>query len=256
MNAKNARRLALSLLLACCAAPALAASGMTLEPGMDRIGSDYTNVAMTGDDPQQCRAACLADAQCKAYTFVKPGVQGPEANCFLKNAVPAASASDCCTSGIRTIALATIPGGGTTPIGLPKVPVNLPGIDPQADVKKLIAAQAKQIAAQQAQLAAQQEAIDELKGLVGTARGEVQAVAESVAGQQSTIDAHLAAYAKHKHSLEHVRTLDGLKLSCSAAAMAGKEAAMTQCAQGQADGHRLQYNGYFSDEIGTGAPHG
>jgi hypothetical protein len=249
MNTGNARRLALSLLLACCTAPALAASGMTLEPGKDRIGSDYQNIAMDGDDPQQCRAACLADAKCKAYTFVKPGVKGPQASCFLKDAAPAATAADCCTSGIRSIALPTVPGGQTTPIGLPKAPVDLPGVDTQAEVKKLIAAQAKLIAAQQAQLAAQQDDIAELKTLLGATRDRIEAVEVAIAANQ-------AAHAKHKHSLVSVRTLNGLKQQCSVEGMGGNETKMKQCADNQADGHRLQYNGPSADEIDTGAPHG
>ena len=237
--------MALSLLVACAASSAFAADTLTVEPGMDRVGADYQNIALDTPDPQLCRTACAADAQCKAYTYVKPGVQGPQAQCYLKSAAAAASPSDCCTSGVRTVALAVLPKATTT---VPTVPVALPGIDPNADVKKQLIAQAKLIAAQQALLAKQQDTLVELSSLVAAARNELQALG-------ATVTANQLAFAKHKHALAHVRTLDGLKLTCTAAAMAGKEAAMTKCAEAQNDGHALHYNGYYADAPETEVPY-
>ena len=71
-----------------------------LEPKTDRPGNDYKNFNLPVPDVNQCRAACRNDNQCQSWTFVNPGVQGPSARCWLKNAVPAAHASDCCTSGV------------------------------------------------------------------------------------------------------------------------------------------------------------
>jgi len=71
-----------------------------LERKTDRPGNDYKNFNLSVADFNQCRAACRSDNQCQAWTYVNPGVQGPSARCWLKNAVPAAHASDCCTTGV------------------------------------------------------------------------------------------------------------------------------------------------------------
>lgn len=73
----------------------------TFEPGMNRAGSDYHGFAMKQPDAKQCQQACVNEAKCRAWTFVKPGVQGAEARCWLKAVVPAAVPNPCCTSGTR-----------------------------------------------------------------------------------------------------------------------------------------------------------
>jgi PAN domain len=81
----------------------------SVEPGIDRPGADYKSVPMRVASPESCRFACEQDEQCKAYTFVVPGVQGPAARCYLKNAVPNAVASNCCTSGVKLALRAPMP---------------------------------------------------------------------------------------------------------------------------------------------------
>ncbi len=71
-----------------------------VEPLADRAGGDYRNFDLATASYDQCRAACSADQQCRAYTYVKPGIQGPRARCWLKNTVPPQRASDCCVSGV------------------------------------------------------------------------------------------------------------------------------------------------------------
>jgi hypothetical protein len=72
----------------------------SLEADVDRPGSDYTNFDLASGDANVCRAACEKDgSKCKAWTFVKAGVQGPKPRCWLKNAIPPASTNGCCTSG-------------------------------------------------------------------------------------------------------------------------------------------------------------
>jgi hypothetical protein len=80
------------------------------ETNTDRVGSDYTNFdsrPLTSPRPLRpldastCQAACRNDGRCKAWTFVRAGIQGPKAQCYLKNSVPAARTSDCCTSGVK-----------------------------------------------------------------------------------------------------------------------------------------------------------
>lgn len=87
--------------IASLALAAAASASVTVETDTDRMGSDYSGYDLSAADPELCRKACEDDAQCKAYTYVKPGVQGPNARCYLKNAVPAASANACCISGVK-----------------------------------------------------------------------------------------------------------------------------------------------------------
>jgi hypothetical protein len=78
----------------------------TQEPSTNLPGSDYLSAPLSRDDPGLCAAACGRDDQCLAYTYVKPGVQGAQAVCYLKEAVPArATDQSCCTSGIKREAL-------------------------------------------------------------------------------------------------------------------------------------------------------
>jgi hypothetical protein len=76
----------------------------------DRPGSDFNNIALAVADPALCQNACNSVAQCLAWTFVKPGVQGPNARCYLKNAVPAAVVNNCCVSGVKSLVYVLPPG--------------------------------------------------------------------------------------------------------------------------------------------------
>jgi hypothetical protein len=82
---------------------ASAATGtmVTLQPNMDRMGGDYRGFTLRSADPQLCRQACTDDSACRAYTYVVPGLKGPQAMCFLKNSVPPATPDNCCTSGAK-----------------------------------------------------------------------------------------------------------------------------------------------------------
>lgn len=51
-------------------------------PGMDIGGSDTSD-----DRGRMCRALCVASLQCHAFSWVRPGVQGPSARCWLKSGV-------------------------------------------------------------------------------------------------------------------------------------------------------------------------
>jgi hypothetical protein len=74
---------------------------MTVEKGTDRPGGDYRNFSLEKPQANDCRKACVADTQCKAYTYVKPGIQGPQARCWLKSVVPTPVTNDCCESGMK-----------------------------------------------------------------------------------------------------------------------------------------------------------
>ena len=67
--------------------------------GFDMPGSDYAHFAATS--PFICRDSCGGDTQCRAWSWVRPGVQGPSAQCWLKNQVPRMVKNDCCSSGPR-----------------------------------------------------------------------------------------------------------------------------------------------------------
>jgi hypothetical protein len=84
-----------------------ATASVSVEAATDRMGSDYAGFDLPAPDPARCAKACDDDATCKAYTYVKPGVQGPKPRCYLKSAVPPATASACCVSGVKTLTLRT-----------------------------------------------------------------------------------------------------------------------------------------------------
>jgi hypothetical protein len=111
---------------------ALGVSGVAnavMEPGIDRKGGDYTNVTLPpGSGPQTCENLCNADAPCKAWTYVNAGVQAPNPRCWLKNTIPAAVSSGCCTSGVKLPGVESDidrPGNDYTNVTLP------PGTGPQ-----------------------------------------------------------------------------------------------------------------------------
>ena len=74
-----------------------------VEYEVNRAGSDYENFDLAQPDPALCQASCNGEAQCKAWTFVKEGFQGPKARCWLKNVVPPATPSTCCASGFKEV---------------------------------------------------------------------------------------------------------------------------------------------------------
>jgi hypothetical protein len=79
-----------------------------LEPGTDRPGSDYRNFDLPLPRPEDCQSACMNEYACVAFTYVNPGVQGPNPRCWLKSSVAAPQASSCCVSGVKA-------GGGGAP---------------------------------------------------------------------------------------------------------------------------------------------
>lgn len=76
---------------------------LPLEHGVDRPGSDFRNFALQNANPGLCRSACVNDRQCRAWTYVKPGHQGPQARCWLKTGAPPPQSSSCCTSGVINV---------------------------------------------------------------------------------------------------------------------------------------------------------
>jgi hypothetical protein len=74
---------------------------VSLEPDTNRPGKDYKNFELDTPDPGLCQKACADDPNCQSYTYVKPGIQGAKARCWLKKAVPPARSNNCCISGVK-----------------------------------------------------------------------------------------------------------------------------------------------------------
>lgn len=87
------------------ATPVVAATAVavtaTLEQDSNRPGMDYTSFNLASADPRLCQQACEREARCQSFTYVKPGVQGSSARCWLKTGVPAARRDSCCVSGVK-----------------------------------------------------------------------------------------------------------------------------------------------------------
>ena len=67
--------------------------------GFDIPGSDYANFSISS--PVVCRNSCGADPKCQAWSWVKPGIQGPSGRCWLKFRLPPIVRNNCCNSGSR-----------------------------------------------------------------------------------------------------------------------------------------------------------
>jgi hypothetical protein len=74
---------------------------LTYEHNTDRPGKDYKHFDLPNPDYKLCSQACENDPECKAYTYVKPGIQGLKARCWLKGEIPSPKLSDCCISGMK-----------------------------------------------------------------------------------------------------------------------------------------------------------
>lgn len=72
-----------------------------MESGINLNGADYRDFEIGTSDPKLCRSACQRDDRCRAWTYVKSGVQGELAHCWLKDGVPERSEDDNCVSGVK-----------------------------------------------------------------------------------------------------------------------------------------------------------
>ena len=93
--------------------PGAARVDQTMMFGIDFNGADLQSFALGRGDPALCQVACDNNPQCRAWTFIKPGVQGPPI-CFLKSGVPQPGANFNLVSGMRRApgGIGTVPGGG------------------------------------------------------------------------------------------------------------------------------------------------
>ena len=75
-----------------------------VEQGIDRGGGDYEywDLALNATW-DKCQAMCvLTLGKCKAWTYAKAGVHGPQPRCYLKTTVPVANSNANAVSGYRT----------------------------------------------------------------------------------------------------------------------------------------------------------
>ena len=70
-----------------------------MEYGTNRFGGDYRSLEASA--PHVCQDTCVGEARCLAFTFVKPGVQGPTGVCWLKDRVPPPNPDVNCISWIK-----------------------------------------------------------------------------------------------------------------------------------------------------------
>jgi Ca-activated chloride channel homolog len=109
LQAQNADELAGALVETVAVAPEPEIRlGEGMEEGIDRPGSDLDSLDLAEADPALCQKACVDNAKCVAWTFVKPDVQADNARCWLKRPVPEKVENDCCVSGVMSERLAMI----------------------------------------------------------------------------------------------------------------------------------------------------
>lgn len=72
--------------------------GTTRQAGIDRPGLDYAGTDIAAD-PGICERNCAQDGNCRAWSYVAPGVQAPSARCYLKSALADWTANSATVSG-------------------------------------------------------------------------------------------------------------------------------------------------------------
>lgn len=82
--------------------PKAAAKDFVFEYEINRPGHDFANFALREPKPELCAVHCSNDVKCRAFTFVKPVVEGASAICWLKLSPGPPQKDACCVSGLKT----------------------------------------------------------------------------------------------------------------------------------------------------------
>ena len=127
---KTTCSLALSVLLSWFLSSTSGADVPLLSPkspewDIDRFGMNLAaGIPLPTADPDLCRVRCTEHPDCSAWTYVKPGVQGSSAMCYLKAGVPVPVSNTCCVSGVYNKLSADLfvdrPGADFTSFPLPE----------------------------------------------------------------------------------------------------------------------------------------
>ena len=72
---------------------------MSIETNYDRPGGDYSRFG--SNTWEACAEACQNDAKCRAFTWMKPGVQAQSGVCWLKSSTPGGYSNTNTVSGIK-----------------------------------------------------------------------------------------------------------------------------------------------------------
>jgi hypothetical protein len=94
---------AVAIVLLCLAAPSAPALAAGEELNTNRPGGDYTSFEMRRPVSSACASTCAGDPKCFSWTYVKPGIQGRRARCWLKGSIPKAVPDSCCVSGVTRL---------------------------------------------------------------------------------------------------------------------------------------------------------
>ena len=72
-----------------------------IEFGIDRFGGDLRHFDIATDTTgKNCQAACEAEENCRAFTYVRPGYIGHSAVCYLKSHITRPARKACCLAGV------------------------------------------------------------------------------------------------------------------------------------------------------------
>ena len=72
-----------------------------VETSTDRAGGDFRSFELKrGDIDEICKAACVADNRCRAWTYARAGYVGREPHCFLKKEIKPPRRKPGFTSGV------------------------------------------------------------------------------------------------------------------------------------------------------------
>jgi len=82
-----------------------------VEQNSDLLGHNLKSFTLRTPDFRLCQQACEQNQRCKAATYVKPGVQGPQARCYLKHTLVPRQENSCCTTWIADSGTSTAISG-------------------------------------------------------------------------------------------------------------------------------------------------
>jgi hypothetical protein len=75
-------------------------SAIAFEHGYDRPGGQLVGKYTGVSNAQHCYNLCSRNANCVAFTWVKPNIQGPTGVCWLKGSLSNKVRNNCCVSGV------------------------------------------------------------------------------------------------------------------------------------------------------------